>query len=58
MTVMIFDPPSGWKYGFPKKIPKDILENKQIDKWLVDCGYPESMLELARMASRMWEEDE
>lgn len=36
--IKIIDPPSGWKYGFPKPIPEDIKDVKQ---WLVENGYPE-----------------
>lgn len=39
-TVTLIDPPSGWKYGFPKILPEDI-EDKDIMKWLMENGYPE-----------------
>jgi hypothetical protein len=32
------DPPNGWKYGFPKIIPKE-HQNRELD-WLVENGYP------------------
>ena len=32
MTIMI-DPPSGWKYGFPKPLP-DEVEN--VKEWLLE----------------------
>ena len=38
----MIDPPSGWKYGFPKEIPEDIDDTR---KWLIDNGYPESEIE-------------
>ena len=41
MTRMI-DPPSGWKYGFPKPIPDDV---KDINKWLVEQGYPQEEID-------------
>ena len=41
MTKYI-DPPSGWKYGFPKPIPNDVTD---INKWLVQNGYPQSEIE-------------
>lgn len=31
------DPPSGWKYGFPKVMTKE--ESKNVDKFLKDQGY-------------------
>ena len=36
--MRIIDPPSGWKYGFPKPIPDEV---KDIKKWLVENGYPQ-----------------
>jgi len=43
IKIKVIDPPSGWKYGFPKEIPNNI-ESKDVYKWLVDgkhfyCGY-------------------
>lgn len=38
MKVTMCDPPSGWKYGFPKPIPEDIEDTKA---WLVENGYPQ-----------------
>lgn len=37
--VKMCDPPSGWKYGFPKPIPSD-LRSEDFDAWLVEEGYP------------------
>ena len=34
----MIDPPSGWKYGFPKELPEGIKDTK---KWLVENGYPQ-----------------
>ena len=34
----MIDPPSGWKYGFPKVLPEDVVDTK---KWLVENGYPQ-----------------
>ena len=39
MKRKMIDPPSGWKYGFPKEIPEDVDDTRQ---WLIDNGYPES----------------
>lgn len=36
---MLIDPPSGWKYGFPKELPDPPPEN--IREWLVEQGYPQ-----------------
>ena len=38
MKVTMIDPPSGWKYGFPKVLPEGV---KSISKWLVENGYPQ-----------------
>ena len=51
------DPPSGWRYGFPKQI--DLLElgfeqEKALEKWLVKNGYPEEDAEFGAKHCRMW----
>jgi hypothetical protein len=38
----VIDPPSGWKYGFPKVIPED--RRKDSLKWLVEQGYPQELI--------------
>jgi len=49
------DPPSGWKYGFPKAKPDDATH---LIAWLLSEGYPQS--EIDNMGSmffvRTWEE--
>jgi len=54
MTLMV-DPPSGWKYGFPKAKPDDATH---LIAWLLSEGYPQS--EIDNMGSmffvRTWEE--
>ena len=54
MTLMI-DPPSGWKYGFPKAKPDDVTDTIA---WLLSEGYPKS--EIDKLGSsffiRTWEE--
>lgn len=37
------DPPSGWRYGFPKKWNKE--RDGDMHQWLVDEGYPQSMID-------------
>ena len=37
------DPPSGWKYGFPKVIPEGVTDVKA---WLVKNGYPQWEIDL------------
>ena len=54
MTLMI-DPPSGWKYGFPKAKPDHVTDTIA---WLLSEGYPQS--EIDKMGNtlfiRTWEE--
>ena len=40
--MRIIDPPSGWKYGFPKPIPVDV---KDTTSWLVENGYPQELID-------------
>ena len=51
------DPPSGWKYGFPKAMPNP--EPKDFYAWLVSEGYPQK--EIDSMGDyffcRHWEEE-
>lgn len=42
MKRKMIDPPSGWKYGFPKEIPVDVKDTR---KWLIENGYPEKEIE-------------
>jgi hypothetical protein len=52
----IIDPPSGWRYGFPKEIPDSIITEDDLKHWLVYNGYPEEDVDLALKYSRVWEE--
>ena len=52
---LIIDPPSGWRYGFPKVLPSYVLLPKQLRKWLLKQGYPAKDLQLALKYSRYWE---
>jgi hypothetical protein len=55
-TVMMIDPPSGWKYGFPK--PIDLQESKgRVLEWLVENGYPQKEIDACgnHFYSRYWE---
>lgn len=57
MTRRMIDPPSGWRYGFPKQLPEDILD---VHAWLISEGYPQS--EIDSMGNyfycRQWEESD
>ena len=53
---LVIDPPSGWRYGFPKPIPAGYIKNASIMRiWLHDQGYPANMIEIALKYSRYWE---
>lgn len=58
MKVHMIDPPSGWKYGFPKAVPSPTP--KDMMAWLVSEGYPQN--EIDKMGDhfycRHWEEDD
>jgi hypothetical protein len=40
--VVFIDPPSGWKYGFPKPAPDNMrqMTREQLREWFVQNGYP------------------
>ena len=58
-TVTMVDPPSGWRYGFPKALPDDYPEGESIIPWLISEGYPQE--EVDKMGDhfycRYWEEE-
>ena len=54
MKQMIYDPPEGWRYGFPK--PYLPLTGETFRDTLKRDGYPEHLMEVADMATRFWEE--
>lgn len=49
----IVDPPSGWRYGFPRVY--DPKPGQSYEKWLLEKGYPKADMELALKHSRYWE---
>jgi len=58
--MMIIDPPSGWKYGFPKPIPTKVIEEGKTHEWLVENGYPQKEIDAYgdHFYCRYWEDDE
>lgn len=48
----IVDPPSGWKYGFPKELKPGV----KYEDLLRSSGYPEKEIEFAIKYSRSWNE--
>lgn len=66
MKVLIVDPPSGWKYGFPKEYtfaPSSVdLTETQFDQereqWFISNGYPEEMIKQGmHRYCRYWEKE-
>lgn len=54
MKRTIVDPPSGWKYGFPKELKPD----ESYEELLRKSGYPEKDIEFALTYTRSWIEEE
>lgn len=42
-TFLTIDPPSGWKYGFPKIVTQEQYKSiKNLKQWCIDNGYPKA----------------
>jgi hypothetical protein len=56
MKVRMIDPPSGWKYGFPKVFPEGVDDAAE---WLVANGYPQWEIDAcgAHFYVSVWEEE-
>ena len=56
-TVLMIDPPSGWKYGFPMVFPDPKPENTIA--WLVEQGYPQEEIDSygQYFYCRYWEQE-
>ena len=57
-TVLMIDPPSGWRYGFP--MPIDPIESKgRVLEWLVEQGYPQKEIDAygEYFYCRYWEQE-
>lgn len=50
---VMWDVPSGWQYGFPKKVNSIMSIDAKI-KILKDAKYPEKDIEFALQHSRYW----
>lgn len=58
MKVTMIDPPSRWKYGFPKVYNWDeAKETKQ--EWLIRNGYPKELIDKGylELGCGMWYEE-
>lgn len=58
MKKIWIDPPSGWKYGFPKLW--DSAEEPDCMAWLVREGYPQSEIDSLgeHFYTRQWYDEE
>ena len=56
MTKTIYDPPSGWRYGFPKVYSP--LEDEALQETLVRDGYPKKDAEFGAKHCRFWDKRE
>ena len=53
--VMMVDPPSGWKYGFP--LPYDEKADGPLEEFFRSKGYPEKDIDFACQYVRCWDEE-
>jgi hypothetical protein len=58
-TITMYDPPNGWKYGFPKPIPEDIRKSGKVLDWIVSQGYPKAEIDAFgnHFCGRYWEQE-
>lgn len=62
-TVRMCDPPSGWKWGFPKAMPEMKMDEDKFHEWLVSEGMPQSEIDYWTKSSmgyipvRCWTEE-
>lgn len=56
--VLMIDPPSGWRYGFPKAMHQE--ERHRTLAWLVENGYPQEEIDGYgnHFYVRIWESEE
>lgn len=54
-SITYIDPPNGWIYGFPKKLPDGVTDVKA---WLVEQGYPREQIDNMgdSFVCRYWQE--
>jgi hypothetical protein len=56
MKITIYDPPAGWRYGFPKQY--DPRPTESIAQTLLRDGYPQHEIDWgAAKHVRFWEEE-
>ena len=57
MKELMIDPPSGWRYGFPKIMPLEARTRTL--EWLVENGYPQHEIDNMKehFYCRYWEQE-
>lgn len=45
IKIKMVDPPSGWRYGFPKPMPEDLKSEQERVQWFLDNGYPQNLID-------------
>lgn len=56
---MVVDPPSGWKYGFPRVYDRPDNAEETIEEWYIRHGYPKSEIDWGALNHvRSWFVDE
>ena len=60
MKHLMCDPPEGWKYGFPRRVPMVWHDEKDIRPWILACGYPPEVMKSYgdHFNIRFWEVEE
>lgn len=56
MAKMMIDPPSGWRYGFPRVY--DEAQDGAMREFLLAAGYPERDVDFALEHMRSWAAEE
>ena len=56
--TLIIDPASGWKYGFPKPCPDEVVEagGEAMKEWMIEQGYPRADVYSEWFYYRAWEQ--
>lgn len=54
LKKLYIDPPSGWRYGFPKEFTEEDCHNLEL--WLIANGYPEKDAAFGAKYARWWRE--
>lgn len=54
-TITIYDPPSGWRYGFPREYKP--LPGETLEQTLLRDGYPQREIDACgdQLYARFWE---